>query len=151
MSKEEIIVTTSKLSIVNKIMAALNLGDNGKLDSFFGRAVKQLKREITQYKSNLSTELVARNIQKEDLEASLEDATGDLEAAYLQIDVKELNNNAAQDAYREQYFDRIESAESKITSLTNDLKDLNTEIKDLTKTYDEKIQVRLDRIERISK
>jgi len=144
-------VQKSKFALVNIIMAALNLGDNGKIESFFDRAIKQLKREISHITSNFNVTNLADIQAAEDLKSEIEDAQTELDEAYLNIDVTRLDSNSSQDAYREVYFGGIEAAENKFEALTNKLKDLNVNIKDATKTRDESIANLKARIAKISK
>ena len=142
---------TSKFGIVNRVMAILNIGDAGKMESFFQRSIKAFNREISEIKSNLAAKTLKIEGKIDALKDRIEDAKEDLVNAYHNIDLTSIENNQAQDSYREIYFNRIEEAENKIESLEEELADLKVDLKDKRKAATEDIAIREDRIVMIQK
>jgi len=111
--------STSKFSIVRAISALLNLGDNGKLDSFLARTVKTLNTEAKVLTNNLNTLEFNHQQKLDSLEDSLEDAKETLAVSYLDIPVDCVETNAAQIAYMDTYLNGIEAAEEDVERLEN--------------------------------
>jgi len=151
MSTEKKEVTASKFGLVNIIMSMLNMGDAGKMESFFSRSIKFFSKEITKLESDLRVQSLRLNNEMDDLKDNLADAMEDLENAYKNVEPSRIENNAAQDDYRNVYFGRIEAVEDNIDRLNDQIKDKKTELKDLETVAAEDIQIRKDRIARIEK
>jgi hypothetical protein len=141
----------SRFAIVTVIMAALNLGEAGKLESFFGRLVKKFNGEIKILKQNKSTDAMTIENDITSVKDQLEDAQSDLMAAYADVDVEKLDSNASQDAHGEEYIAKIEMQEKIVERLETRLEELEKSLEVSNGKYDKKIKVRTERINKISK
>jgi vacuolar-type H+-ATPase subunit I/STV1 len=112
------------MTLVSKIAAALKLGDEGKLQSFFTRMIRENNREITNLEQNMEAEKISYNHSKISLEDKLEDAKQALEDAYMDVDISRISTNADQDAYKSVYLDKIERAERRIDEIETELEKL---------------------------
>ena len=111
--------STSKFSIVRAISALLNLGDNGKLDSFLARTVKTLNTEAKVLKNNLNTLEFNHQQELDGFEDKIADAKESLAESYLNIPVDRVETNATQIAYMDSYLNGIEAAEEDVERLEN--------------------------------
>ena len=109
------------MTLVSKIAAALKLGDEGKLQSFMDRIIRDSNREVTRLSQNLSTEKISYDHSLEKLNDDLADAKQALEDAYMNVDVARIGTNADQDAYKATYLHGIEEAEKAIESVQDRL------------------------------
>ena len=109
------------MTLVSKIAAALKLGDEGKLQSFFTRMIRENNREITTLEQNMEAEKISYNHSKQALEDKLEDARQALEDAYMDVDISRISTNADQDAYKSIYLGKIERAERRIDEIEDEL------------------------------
>ena len=100
--------STTKFSIVRAIMAMLNLGEEGKLSSFFSKVEKKLKREINILSRNLETVKAKYEQKIEDLTDQLQDANETLNQAYYHVDVDTIQTNESQSNYVDVYLDNID-------------------------------------------
>jgi len=112
------------MTLVSKIAAALKLGDEGKLQSFFTRMIRENNREITNLEQNMEAEKISYNHSKISLEDKLEDARQALEDAYMDVDISRISTNADQDAYKSIYLGKIERAERRIDEIETELEKL---------------------------
>lgn len=124
--------STSKFSIVRIISAKLNLGDQGKLDSFFERAVKFLKKEIDGLKANLNVLKFNFDTIISDLKDQLQDAEDALKDSYEAVEIDNIINNDAQKKFLETYLDNISKCEKEVETI-------NEKIEKETETYNEKV------------
>ena len=141
----------SKYAIVNSVMALLNLGDNGRLDSFISREVKKLQRQIDGLKRNLETKKFKFEGKLQDLKDAIADAKADVTSAFEAIDPDILGSNAAQDEYAEIYWRNIDEAEKALKDLEEQLEELEEDNSDKIKEETEKIKIRESRIKRLTK
>ena len=109
------------MTLVSKIAAALKLGDEGKLQSFFTRMIRENNREITNLEQNMEAEKISYNHSKISLEDKLEDARQALEDAYMDVDISRISTNADQDSYKYVYLGKIERAERRIDEIELEL------------------------------
>jgi len=103
-------------SIRSKILAALEINDEGKVLAFLDYSVKQLNREISSRTHNLSTEKMEFEKSIERLGDQLQDAQEDLEASYF-VDVTALKSSVDKETYFGTYMAQIKAAESKVKSI----------------------------------
>lgn len=108
MSKNAPLPVKSNFSIVRKIAALLNLGEEGKLDSFFNKVVKSLSNEIKVKKNNLNSKKLLHEQKLDELEDKLEDAKLALEESFLKVDVSNITTNEDQTNYVDKYLDNID-------------------------------------------
>jgi len=99
----------NKLTLL--VMTLFNLGDEGKVLSFFGRAAKKLKKDEKIIQQNLGTlELELTNL-KDDYADALQDSIVKESDSWTNLEMDQLATNASQDDFMETYFSRIDAAE----------------------------------------
>ncbi len=110
-----------KFALARKISEFLKLGEDGKLDSFFSRVEKTLKKEISAHNKNL--DILKFNYEQEldTLEDRLEDAKAALVNAYMKVEVAEIGNNAKEQAYMEVYLENIDNHEIKVQEIEQEI------------------------------
>jgi hypothetical protein len=144
LEKNKIATSLSKLAIVRAAFAFLNLGDDGKIESFINRVIRKLSTEVKILKQNLTQKEFIYEQEKETLTEKLEDAEVACEHALIDINVALIATNEAQEKYSETYIDNIDnkylaaaSIKEKLTKLdevyAKDVEDLNKEIASLEK------------------
>lgn len=135
--------------IVAKIMAALKLGEEGKIGSFFNKLESDFKRQIKLIEHNLDAEDLEFDHNLSSLEEKLEDAVAAVESAWMNVTADNVATNSAQDSFKESYLYNIERAETRVKDLETDIKDLKARhertMKDLNEQI-EKYEARLTRI-----
>lgn len=110
-------MSNRKFPLLEKAKAFLNLGDDGKMYSFWLKIEKDAKSKIKQLKANISKLDLDHEIALDKLNEQLEDAKEALEHAYINIDVKSIQTNTAQDDYLKTYLGNIAAKESVIERL----------------------------------
>lgn len=136
--------STSLLALVRKFSAVFNLGNEGKVESFYYRVIKQLKKEVITHNKNLDTIKFNHEQQLESLNDKLEDANEALSESYLNIDIDRITTNEAQTSYIEVYLDRID-----MRALT--VKDIEAEVISENKYYEDAVDRITKQIESLNK
>lgn len=139
-----------KKSIVERIMIALNLGEEGKIGHFFEKQRKTLNREITGLNKNIEAAEYNSSTRMDELNEKLEDATAELEAAYLNVTINDVDTNAKQDSFSSTYWHRVDSAEAKVKSIKDSIVKVAENLKDTVDEYKREIDIRKERIEKIA-
>lgn len=134
------------MTLVSKIAAALKLGDEGKLQSFMDRIIRDSSREVTRLTQNLSTEKISYEHSLEKLNDDLADAKQALEDAFMNVDVTRIGTNADQDAYKATYLRGIEEAEVAIDRIEDKITRLKDEYSNSKKEITEQINAYKARI-----
>jgi predicted nucleic acid-binding Zn-ribbon protein len=134
------------MTLVSKIAAALKLGDEGKLQSFMDRIIRDSSREVTRLTQNLSTEKISYEHSLEKLNDDLADAKQALEDAFMNVDVTRIGTNADQDAYKATYLYGIEEAERAIDKIESKITNLKEEYSKSKKEITEQINAYKARI-----
>jgi hypothetical protein len=116
--KSETPVSTAKFSLSRKISALFNLGTDGKLDSFFDRVIKQLKKEIILLNKNLDNLAFNHKQSIDELEDKIEDAQNAQEEAYSAVDLECIKTNADQVLHVDVYLGKIGNATKVVEKLT---------------------------------
>ena len=142
--------TTTRTSIVARVKALLKLGDDGKIDSFFNRESKKLKRDIESLRRNLETCKLNHVREIEGLEEQLEDAKAELDNAYLDVRPEEITTNAAQEEFSTKYWDKITECEESVSFIEDTIKNNNKLHKETTDYIEEQIKETSYRLEKIS-
>jgi hypothetical protein len=127
-------------SIVRKIQALLNLGEAGKLDSFFGRIDKTLNKDIVGHKKNIEALEFELENKKDKLEDDLADAEQELESAYLDVPVEEISTNEDQKNYMKVYLGNVKKYQDKVEDIKKDIKKVKSEHKDEVDKINEEIK-----------
>lgn len=143
----------SNVSVIYKIArtisATLKLGDAGKLDSFLGRVVKQLEKEIKGLKRSLGNEEYNHDNRIEELEDKLADAKKQREDAYLAIDMDSIGTNQKEAAYVDTYLENLDDHDEAVEAIETEIKEENEAFDEAKKDNQERIdslQARIDAI-----
>lgn len=135
--------------IVAKIMAALKLGEEGKIGSFFNKLESDFTREIKAIKHNISGAEFEHEQTIEKLTQQLEDAQQAVEDAWMNVTADKVSTNAAQDSFKGDYLYNIATAEEKVESIKRRIKDTEGEYKEKIDDLNDQIakyEARLARI-----
>jgi len=134
------------MTLVDKIVAKLKLGEAGKLQSFMDRLVRDCNREISGLTQNLSTEKISYEHSLEKLNDDLQDAKEALVDAYMNVDISRIGTNADQDSYKQTYIYNIEDAERTIDRIESKITNLKEEYSKSKKEITEQINAYKARI-----
>lgn len=130
------------MNIVERIAKLLKLDEKGKLEKFFTRLTKQLKRDAESLKHNLAAINFEFSAKMQQLKDSLEDAIVAASDSLDNVPIEVLNSNQSMDEYFVTYLDNIKKAEQKVTSIEEEIikltKDNQFQIKE--------IEVKIERI-----
>jgi len=116
-NKNETPVVKAKFSIVRRIVAFLELGENGKLDSFFLRVEKTLNREIEAYKKNIDIIKFEAKQKADEYDDKIEDAEKAVEEAFMNVTPEQVDSNQKQVDFLDSYLSNLKRAKSAVTSL----------------------------------
>lgn len=130
-----------KQGIVASIMAALKLGEEGKIGSFFNKLENEFEREIKSIKHNIKGEELEHDHAVESMKAKIEDAKKAIEDAWMNITAEQVATNAMQESFKDKYLSNVTMKEQQLGHLEYLLKGINT-------SYDEKIKDLNDQIEK---
>ena len=125
-----VVTPTSKFSIVRSICALLNLGEEGKLESFLDKVIKQLKKEITVVKKNQDTATFIHEQTLEELNDKLVDAQDALKESYLSVSIDSIQTKEQQNSYVDTYLNRIDAKKAAVVAIEDKIK---SEIESYTK------------------
>ena len=129
------------LSIVERIMKSLKIGEEGKIASFFEKQVKEMNRAIDAHKRNLSNLAFQNEKELEAKREELEDAQAETDAAYENVKPSDVESNGAQADFAKKYWSRVEQAEGKAQSIQNQIdyavEQYNKEVESVTEQIDE--------------
>lgn len=99
------------LSLYERVLAILKLGDEGKVKSFFEGEVKAAKNEIRKLEANLMQKELAYKLTESNFDEQIEDAEQALEDAYLNVNAESVQTNEARRAYAVKYWANIQAKE----------------------------------------
>lgn len=139
----------TKLNIVQKVLALLNITEEGKIENFFMKQRKSLEKDIKNLNKNLDTLEDQHKDAIDELNEKIEDARVRVNEAYTSIKVENIDTNEKANEFADLYWNRIEIAESEVErleKLKEESKKSNTElIENIQKEIKER-QRRLDMI-----
>lgn len=136
--------------ITKKVLAKLNLTEEGRIDNFFEKIEKMYKRDIKNLNKNLDTIQDVHNDKIEELEEKLADANERLEEAYTSVTIEDIDTNEKQNNFIEIYEGRIEKAMAEVRSIENQIKAENESFEAKVKDYEEQIAERQARLSKIA-
>ena len=137
----------TEMKIVKAIMIKLQLGDAGKLGSFFAKQVKNAEKNIRDLERNKVTLKNEYNDDVQDVKDQIEDATEALNDAYEAVSPDDVKNNAAMLAFEDVYWRNVNFAKRKVEGLNEQLKSLKEENKVELVDIEEEIALHKERIE----
>ena len=135
--------------LVAIIAAALNLGDEGKLASFFAREERDLERSIKGRETNILTLKHNRDSRVLEIEDQIEDQGQALEEAYTNITPEDVATNADQRSFSKQYWAEVENASTLLEGMKKSILDLDKNLSigiEAEEKQISKLQARLDKI-----
>lgn len=141
----------SEFALVKAIVKLLKIGDQGKLESFFSRICKILKKEISALEKTLEVKKFEYERDLDDLKDKLEDAQEALSASLLQVDVERIKTNEDQNAYAEVYLSNIDIKQEEVISLENQIKALTENFEKEEASANAQINSLKKRLEEIGK
>lgn len=128
------------MNIVERIAKLLKLDEKGKLEKFFTRLTKQLKRDAESLKHNLAAINFEFSAKMQQLKDSLEDAIVAASDSLDNVPVEVLNSNQSMDEYFGTYLDNIKRADQKVTSIEQKIKKLTEDNQFQIKEIETKIE-----------
>jgi hypothetical protein len=118
-----VVASFSKLAIVRAALAFLNLGDDGKLESFYGKVIRTLKQEVNVLKQNISQLKFNHDVKIENLHEKLQDAELAFEHAKIDVDITKINTNQAQTDYVDTFLNALDNKYLAVSSLKEQITD----------------------------
>ena len=144
------ITTTKATGIVARIMAILKLDDAGKIQSFFDREIKKLKRNILTLQKNIENLKFNNERVLDGLREDLEDAELALESAYEAVNLADVESNAKQENYSHDYWKGIDNATTKVEAIKSQIKNQNEGLAEDIKECERQIAEIQFRVNKIS-
>ena len=130
------------MNIVERIAKLLKLDEKGKLEKFFTKLTKHLKRDIESLKHNLAAINFEFSAKMQQLKDSLEDAIVAVSDSLDNVPVEVLNSNQSMDEYFVTYLDNIKRAEQKVTDIEQEIEKLTKD----TQIQTEEIEMKIKKI-----
>ncbi len=132
--------TESKYALVNLIMKVLKLDDQGLLEKFFDKQIKNLRRNIKVAKQNIEATTTNFENDKDELKDQIEDAEENVILAYTNIDPDQLKSNGSISIYEDIYWSNVSRAEQNVEKLKGILENKASEYEQQIENYKEKIK-----------
>lgn len=145
-----VVESKSEYALVRAIVNFFKLGEEGKIESFFEKQRKVMKREIAKVETALSVRKLAHDNLVEDLNERLEDAVEAVATAYSAVDPEKVASNALQATFGPEYWRTIELAEANVKTLTEDIESKTESYDEEVKKLNEQIAERKRRMVKIS-
>jgi len=142
---------SKKLGIVEKIMRKLQLGDEGKIGSFFDKQVKKSEKAIRDLKRNQETLKNRYEDDVVDLKDKLQDAQEALKDAYENVTPEDVHNNAAMLEFESTYWRGVGIAKHEVERLEKSLEAKKENYTDEMKVIEKEIEAHQDRIDALKK
>ena len=139
-----------KLSLLERIKAKLNMGEEGQIQNFLDKQVKTLGREIKACEKNIDNLKYNHEADLEKKQEKLEDAKVELDSSYENIKASNVENNAKQAEYADIYWANVEQAEGKVERIKKSIDNAKEKLADQIKEIEIQIAERQRRIEKIS-
>lgn len=125
---------TTLKTIVKRVMAALNIGEEGNVGSFFLQLVKATNRDMVNIKSDMAAAELEYKQELESLADDLTDAKQELEQTYENVEVAKIKTIADQKAYISTYLSRVTSAKARVKLIEDRIKYLKESHADYVKS-----------------
>ena len=141
-SKKETKKSVGNLSLTERIMAMLNAGDEGKINNFLLKVLRDREKEIKAREQNIKVITFEHENKLIELNEKLEDAENDYKDAFLNVESENVENNAKQSAYIDSYLRNIENKKDSVQhikgliskrkiSFKDSIEEIELEIKEL--------------------
>lgn len=142
--------TQASTGIVGRIMRILKLDDAGKVQSFFDREIKKLKRNVETLKKNIENVKFNSERVLDEYREKLEDAEKALDDAYEGVKLSDIENNAKQEEFSAKYWDNIDYKTEAIERIKKAIKYETESVEETIKEYNKQIAEIEFRISKIS-
>lgn len=139
--------TTKKLSIVEKIMRKLQLGDEGKIGSFFEKQVDKSRKAIRDLNRNKETLKNRYEDDVTDLKDKLQDAQEALNDAYENVTPEDVKSNAAMLEFESTYWAGVKSAKREVERLEKALENREKTHKEEIEAVDKEVAAHQERMD----
>lgn len=146
---QEVSVSKSKFPLVRAIKAFLNLGDEGKLESFFQRVNKTLKKENTVNTKNLENLKFNHEQNLETLKDRLEDANEALDRAYMNVNVDRIQTNEQQEAHVDVYLAQIDTQLAVVSGIEKEIEEAKERYTEEAKEIQDQIDSNKKRLAKV--
>jgi hypothetical protein len=137
MSKEKV----SAMSWASKVLAKLNLSEEGKVGLFGDTLVKDWTKQIRdkkKYIAQLETDLEDMLLEANE---KLEDFKEEYEEAFLNVNVNRISTSDARHEYVEDFTDNLVSKKNKVLGQIQKIKDIEESYKENIKEVQEQIDL----------
>ena len=137
MSKEKV----SAMSWASKVLAKLNLSEEGKVGLFGDTLVKDWTKQIRdkkKYISQLETDMEDMLLEANE---KLEDFKEEYEEAFLAVNVNRISTSDARHEYVEDFTDNLVSKKNKVLGQIQKIKDIEESYKENIKEVQEQIDL----------
>lgn len=104
----------SKLALVRAIMALLNIGEEGKVESFFQKALKSLKDDVKAEEQEIKVLEFEFESKFDKFTDELDDAKQAYEESFLAVNVRAIDTKSQQSDYVAVYFRNIREKRAKV-------------------------------------
>lgn len=138
--------SVKELAIVKAIMEKLQLGDEGKIGSFFTKQVKSSEKAIRDLNRNITTLKNRYDDDVQDLEDKIQDAQEALVDAYQAVTPEDVPNNAAMAEFADTYWYNVGNAKAKVERLVKELEGLEEDHKKSVEKYEKEVAAHKERI-----
>lgn len=149
-NNDAVVESKSEFALVRRIVNFFKLGEEGKIESFFEKQRKVMKREIAKVQTALSVMKLAHENNIEDLTERLEDAQEAVTTAYVNVDPDRVASNALQAEFGPVYWKNVELAEANVKTLEEQIEAATESHNDEVKKLNEQIAERKRRMVKIS-
>lgn len=140
----------TKLNIVQKVLALLNITEEGKIENFFMKQRKSLEKDIKNLNKNLDTIKDQYQDSIEELHEKIEDARTRVSEAYTSIKIEDIDTNEKANSFADMYWDRISIAEAAVEKLEKQGADLTERHSETVENIKKEIAERERRLDMIS-
>lgn len=137
-------------AITRKINQNLKLGDAGKVDSFLGRVVNTLSKEIKGLERIASNEQYNHENRLEELNDKLKDAEQELADSYLAVNLDSIGTNQKEADYVDTYVNNIDRHVRAVKDIEKAIERENENYSEFVKNNTEKMDSLTRRITAIS-
>lgn len=103
--------------IVAKVLAMLNITEEGRIENFFMKQRKQYEKDIKNLNKNIDTLKDQKAEELDDLKEKLEDANTRVDEAYTSVKIEDIATNELANQFVQVYQDRVERAELEVKRL----------------------------------
>lgn len=138
------------MNLVDKILAVLKLDDNGKITKFFDKEIKKFTQAIKALQQNLKTMELQHEIEVDELNQKIEDATVAVEDAYVNVSIEDLKSNESMESFSEEYWKNITAKEDYLKHHQDKLAKLEENYTEEVKKIQEQIDKYQSRIYKLN-